>query len=403
MQPGDSHRIDVAAVRGDTPGVGHVIHLDNAGSSLPPAVVLGTQVRYLEEEASSGGYETSERHADDVAAVYDAIGALVGAHADEIALTSNATESWQLAFHSIRLAPGDRVLTGEAAYASNYIGYLHAARRTGATIEVVPSDGRGEIDVEMLESMIDDRVKLIALTHVPTNGGLVNPAAAVGALANQHQIPYLLDACQSVGQLVVDVDEIGCDFLAATGRKFLRGPRGTGFLYARRSILETTEPPFLDLHGAEWTDVDKFSMRADARRYENWEFNYAAVLGLGAAVRYATDVVGLALIEGRVRRLAADLRTALRTLPGVQVHDLGSDPCAIVTFTHVEVEAAIISERLSALGINTSITTPASTRIDATRRRLPEMVRVAPHYFNTEAELENLVAALGRLLADRPG
>ena len=402
MQPSDSNRIDLAAVRADTPGVGHVIHLDSAGSSLPPTVVLDTQVRYLEEEASAGGYETSERHTDDVVAVYDAIGALVGADTDEIALTSNATESWQLAFHSIRLAPGDRVLTGEAAYASNYIGYLHAARRTGATIEVVSSDGRGEIDVEMLESMIDDRVKLIALTHVPTNGGLVNPAATVGALANRHHIPYLLDACQSVGQLVVDVDEIGCDFLAATGRKFLRGPRGTGFLYARRSILEITEPPFLDLHGAEWIDVDNFSMRADARRYENWEFNYAAVLGLGAAIRYATDV-GLSLIEGRVRQLAADLRTALQTLPGVQVRDLGSDPCAIVTFTHAEVGASIISKRLSAAGMNTSITTPASTRIDATRRRLPEMVRVAPHYFNTEAELEKLVAALSQILADRPG
>lgn len=401
MQPSDSDHIDVDAVRADTPGIGHVVHLDNAGSSLPPAVVLDTQVRYLEEEASAGGYETSKRHIDDIAAVYDAIGALVGAHTDEIALTSNATESWQLAFHSIRLAPGDRVLTGEAAYASNYIGYLHAARRTGATIEVVPSDGRGEIDVEALDSMIDDRVKLIALTHVPTNGGLVNPAAAVGAVANRHQIPYLLDACQSLGQLVVDVDEIGCDFLTATGRKFLRGPRGTGFLYARRSILETTEPPFLDLHGAEWTDVDSFSIRSDARRYENWEFNYAAVLGLGAAVRYASDV-GMPLIEGRVRGLAADLRTALQTLPGLTVHDLGSDPCAIVTFTHVGVGAEVVSERLSALGINTSTTTPASTRIDATRRQLPEMVRVAPHYFNTEAELEKLVSALARLLADQP-
>ena len=388
--------IDIASVRADTPGVGHVAHLNNAGSSLPPAVVLETQREYLATEAVTGGYELKDARVEEVESVYDSIASLLGAQPDEIALTSNATESWQLAFHSIRLGPGDRILTSEASYASNFIGYLHAARRTGVTVEVAPSDPAGQVDVEGLESMIDGAVKLVALTHVPTNGGLVNPAAEVGAVARQHGIPYLLDACQSVGQLEVDVGAIGCDFLSATGRKFLRAPRGTGLLYASRSILETTEPPFLDLHGATWTTPGRYEVRSDARRYENWEFNYAAVLGLGAAVRYALDV-GMGPIERRVRRLGALLRNALATAPGIRIHDLGSDPCAIVTFSHPAIEASEFKTTLAEEGINVSYTTPASTLIDATSRSLPDMVRVSPHYYNDESELER-VAEVVRLM-----
>lgn len=395
----DPAGIDVEAARAETPGVHHVVHLNSAGSSLPPQEVIDTQIRYLEEEAVSGGYETSDGHAELVESVYGSIADLIGAQPDEIALTSNATESWQLAFHSVTLGLGDRILTGEASYASNYIGYLHAARRSGAVVDVVPSDENGEIDMGALESMIDGRVKLIGLTHVPTNGGLVNPAAAVGTVANRHGIPYLLDACQSVGQLSIDVDHIGCDFLSATGRKFLRGPRGTGFLFARRAILAQTEPPFLDLHGAEWTDLDSFLMRADARRYESWEFNYASVLGLGAAARYAMNI-GMSAIEARVRDLGARLRMALLEIPGVEVHDLGSDPCGIVTFSHPETQAAVISARLADERVNTSYTTPSATLVDATNRRLPDMVRVSPHYFNNDDDLELVVASIRRIVAE---
>jgi cysteine desulfurase/selenocysteine lyase len=401
MGPPASTEIDVAAVRADTPGVESVVHLDSAGASLPPRSVVETQIRYLREEAETGGYETSRRHADDIAAVYDSIARMIGADPGEIAVTSNATESWQLAFHSIPLGPGDRILTGEAAYASNFIGFLQAVRRHGASVEVVPSGHDGRTDVEALEAMVDDRVKLIALTHVPTNGGLVNPAAEIGAVARRHGIPYLLDECQAVGQMDVDVRTLGCDFLTATGRKFLRGPRGTGLLYARRSILDRTEPPFLDLRGADWPESDVYVVRADARRYENWEFNYAAVLGLGRAVDYAL-ALGMAAIETRVRSLAAGLRDRLATVPGVELHDLGPEPCAIVTFSHPDVEAAEIEAGLVDRRINVTITTPGSTRIDATRRRLPDMVRAAPHYFNTETECELLVDAVREMVSAGP-
>jgi cysteine desulfurase / selenocysteine lyase len=387
--------IDVDRARADTPGCEHVAHLNNAGAALPPTPVLDAVVEHLRREATIGGYEAAAERADRVERTYDAIAALVGCHRDEVAVVENATRAWDMAFYALRFAPGDRILTTHVEYASNYIALRQIADRTGATIEPIPDDESGQVDVDALAARLDARVKLVSLVHVPTQGGLVNPAAAVGRLTRAAGVPLLLDACQSAGQMPLDVGAIGCDMLSATGRKFLRGPRGTGFLYVRRELIERLEPPLLDLHAAEWLENGGYRIRSDARRFENWEGNVAAKIGLGVAVDYALEH-GLDAIRARVYALAAALRERLEAVAGATVHDLGRERCGIVTFSLAERPAKEVADALRAQRVNVSVSPRAYSRVDFARRGLPDIVRASVHYYNTEAELDRLVAALPR-------
>lgn len=394
---------DIDRARRDTPGSTRVAHLNNAGAALPPSPVTEAVIAHLRLEADIGGYEAADIAAEQIQATYQAIARLIGCEVDEVAVVENATRAWDMAFYAMSFRPGDRILTGRAEYASNVIAFLQVARRTGAVVEVVDDDEHGQLCVADLGRRLADGsgpVKLIALTHVPTHGGLVNPAEEVGALAREAGVPFLLDACQSVGQLPVDVQRIGCDLLSATGRKFLRGPRGTGFLYARRSVLDHVEPPFLDLRAATWTAPQRYEIRADARRFECWETNYAAKIGLGVAVDYTLSW-GLDAIETRITGLAEGLRERLPAVPGVRVHDQGRRRCGIVTFTLDGVPAQQVQRHLADSGVNTSVSYASSARWDLSRRGLPELVRASVHYYNTEDELDRLVNALHRPLTAR--
>jgi selenocysteine lyase/cysteine desulfurase len=324
--------------------------------------------------------------------VYTSVARLLNARPDEIALVENATVAWQMAFYALALTfkPGDRILTAEAEYAANYVAFLQIAQRSGIEIAVVPSDETGALDVAALERMIDGRVKLIAITWVPTNGGLANPAAEVGRIARAHNIPYLLDGCQAVGQMVVDVAALGCDMFSATGRKFLRGPRGSGFLYVKRELMLRLEPPIIDHFAADWVARDRYELRDDARRFENWENNYAARLGLGLAIDYALEI-GLSEIEARCRMLSGRLRDGLRAIPGATVRDLGANPSAIVSFTLDGIAAEDVVAKAAAANITIGASDPSSTRIDSERRALPVLVRGSPHYYNNEDEVDRLV------------
>jgi cysteine desulfurase / selenocysteine lyase len=388
--------IDIEQARRDTPATDTILHFNNAGAALMPLPVLQTQLHHLQLEADIGGYEAAAAEDDRIEAIYDSIAHLLNADRAEIALVENATVAWDMAFHSVGFAPGDRILTAEAEYESNHIAFLQVARRSGAVVDVVPSDGDGELDVEALERMIDRRVKLIAITHVATNGGMVNPVAEVGRIARAHGILYLLDACQSVGQMPIDVAAIGCDMLSTTGRKYLRGPRGTGFLYVRRDVLDRLEPPFLDLQSVTWVAPDRYEIRADARRFENWERNVAAQLGLGAAVDYALGW-GLDDIAARVETLAAALRRELADIPGVSMRDRGRRRCGIVTFTVEGKAPRDIVAALRQQHINCHSSGPSLPLLVAPERRLPGLVRASVHYYNNEAEVARFAAAVAAL------
>lgn len=389
--------LDIERLRRETPGCNEVIHFNNAGASLMPEPVVNAVISHLQREAEIGGYEAAAESAEMLEGVYDSAANFIGCTRDEIAVVENATRAWDMAFYSIPVRSGDTILTSECEYASNFISYLQVCKRTGANVRVIPSDEQGAISVEALKNAIDANVKLISLTHVPTNGGLVNPAAEVGRVARDAGVLFLLDACQSMGQIPIDVQEIGCHMLSATGRKYLRGPRGTGFLFVRKDILHTLEPPFLDLHAAAWTAPDRFEIRVDARRFENWETNCATKIGLGVAIEYAA-ALGVERIWERVGRLADDLRTRLAELPGVTVRDLGHVRCGIVSFSVEGRNPEDIKKRLEQARINVSVSPVRYTLLDMESRGLFDgVVRASVHYYNTEDEIACFVHELEKI------
>ncbi|MEX2618264.1 MAG: aminotransferase class V-fold PLP-dependent enzyme [Alphaproteobacteria bacterium] len=388
--------VDIHRARTDTPGCESVLHFNNAGAALSPAPVLETVIGHLRREAATGAYEAASEARDALSRAYVSAARLVGGAADEIAFIENATRAWDMAFYGFDWKPGDRILTAQSEYVSNYIAYLQVARRHGAEIVPVPDDADGQISIDALESLVDARTKLIAITHIPTNGGLVNPAADVGRVARAHGIPFLLDACQSIGQIPVNVDEIGCDMLSATGRKYLRGPRGTGFLWVRRNWIDRLEPPFLDLHAAEWTGPDSYAIRPDARRFENWESYVAGRLGLGAAIDYAL-ALGLPAIRDAIYARATRLRAGLSAIPDAVLRDKGREKCGIVSFTMETHEAEAVKQALAAQRINVTVSSRGSTLLDMTERGLETVVRASVHYYNTDAEVDRFCAAIESL------
>lgn len=393
--------LDVDSLRADTPGCTNVIHLNNAGSALPPAVVTDTVVAHLRREEQIGGYEAHAEAADRVTAVTESVATLVGARPDQIALVESATSAWDRAFLAMAFSgvfsDGGRILVSSSEYASNVIPFLQLAQSWNCEVEFIPDDAHGLLDVSALRQMLSAPTALVAINHCPSQNGLINDAAAVGAAIRESgsDAYYLVDACQSVGQLPVDVTEIGADFLSATGRKFLRGPRGTGFLYASDRALTSLEPLPLDLHSATWTSQG-YVMQPGARHFESWEKSYAGLLGLGAAVDYAL-ACGIDELRARISYLAELTRSALTEIPAVRVRDRGGDPSVrsgIVTFTVDDVPAADVVQHIRAAGINVSLSTPDYARVDFETHGIEGLVRVSPHAYNTEDEVDRLVTSL---------
>jgi selenocysteine lyase/cysteine desulfurase len=401
--PGESAEItaeELARLRAETAGAERQIFLNNAGASLPPRRVVERVVDHLLLEEQIGGYEAADLAALEHARVYELVAELLGARPDEIALTESATRAWQMAFYSFDFRPGDRILTAENEYASNYLSMLQQARRGGAEIVVVPSEPGGVLDLEALErTLAGGRIRLLALTHVATNCGLVQPARQAGELARRHGVPFLLDACQSAGQMQLDVSALGCDMLSATGRKYLRGPRGTGFLYVRRGLLRRLEPPVIDMDSARWTAADRYQLAPDGKRFEQWESNFAARLGLGAAVEYALNL-GLGRVERRVTELAWFLRRGLERIPGVTVWEKRGPQSGIVAFTHAAMPPALLVEWLRRQGVAVRLSPAEATRLDMEARGLEAVVRASVHYYNTHEEIERFCELLSE--AARP-
>jgi len=390
--------LDIDRLRADTPGCEHVLHFNNAGAGLMPQPVLDALQGHIVHESLIGGYEAHHAAKEAYDDTYTAIAELIGAKPDEIALVENATRAWDQVFYGMPFKRGDRIITAHASYASNYLAMLQQKKRYGIEIDVIGNDEHGQVDITELEASITERTRLICLTHIPTNGGLINPAQEVGRIARKHDVPYLLDACQSAGQTDINVERIQCDFLSSTGRKYLRGPRGTGFLYVRTEALDLIEPPFLDLHAAEWVGRNTYKMAPGAKRFENWEGFVAGKIALGSAVRYLLEL-GPDDVYARIAEIAALLRSRLSHIDGITVHDLGLRKGGIVTFSHNKTDVRRIKIALDQAGMNTNLAVPKWARLDAEARGLPIMIRASVHAYNTEEEVEAFTEAVRRIAA----
>ncbi len=391
---------DLARWRSDTPNCTSLVHLNNAGAALVPRPVRDAILGHLALEEELGGYEAAEAQIEPIRRAYADVASLLGAGAHNIALVQNSTVAFAQAISAFDLAPGDIIVTSRSDYASNQIMYLSLARRRGVEVVRAPDAPEGGVDPEAVRHLLARRrPALVALTWIPTNSGLVQPVEAVGRICREADVPYLIDGCQAVGQMPVDVGRLHCDYLAATARKFLRGPRGLGFLYVSDRMLDAGAHPLLvDMHGATWTDSNEFELTPDARRFETWEFAHALVLGLGAAAQYAA-AVGLETARDRAWELADYARTRLATVPGVRVLDRGPELCAIVTIAVAGHDTTAIKLELRRRGINTSSPTREDAVIDMDEKRVESALRISPHYYNTNEEIDTAVEALEEIVS----
>jgi selenocysteine lyase/cysteine desulfurase len=391
--------LNIARLRSDTPGCQQRIHLNNAGAALMPAAVVQAIQDHITLESRIGGYEAADARQDAILAAYRSVADLIGAQARNIAFTENATAAFALALSSVPFAPGDVIVTTRNDYASTQIQLLSLQARLGVRILRAPDRSAGGVDVQAMAELIRrHRVRLVCVTHIPTNSGLVQDVRAIGSVCRDAGVLYLIDACQSIGQLPLDVAALGCDFLSASARKYLRGPRGAGFLYVSdRALDQGLEPLFIDMRGADWIAEDRYRAVTDAKRFENWESAWALVLATGEAARYAR-LVGMQAISQRVSMLGQRLREQLGSINRVRILDRGSELCGIVSVAIDGRDPGELVTALRARGINTSAQHREYALLDFDDKRVTSLLRISPHYYNTEEEIDQAVAAIRELL-----
>jgi cysteine desulfurase / selenocysteine lyase len=384
---------EIQKFRIDTRGTTEWTHFNNAGASLPPNEVVETVIRYLNEEASLGGYEMEHQYKEQLDNVYQLIARLIHAEKDEVAIVENASMAWGLAFNGIEFQKGEVIITSEMEYVTNLLGFINAEQTQGIQIKVIPNDEDGDFSLQALEEAITPQTRLIAITHIASTAGAVLPVVEIGKIARKHNILYLVDACQTVGQVPINVKEIGCDILSATGRKYLRAPRGTGFLYVRKEIQDSFKILFMDGHTAQLINENAFEIRKDARRFELFEKNRALTLGLGKAIEYVLDI-GMGRIWQRIQFLAGVMRRQLGDIDGITVHDNGKQKSGIVTFSVSGIGSSHVKSELAEKKIHVSVGLAKSTLIYMNRNSLSTVVRASIHYYNTEEEINRTCEAL---------
>jgi cysteine desulfurase / selenocysteine lyase len=394
-------------LRDDTLGCKQFLHLNNAGASMQPHQVVRAVIHYLEQEELIGGYELATNEAEKLNDFYSQAAKLLNASPDEIAFFDSATRAWLAALDSLNLQANDSIIICDNDYGSNEMAY-QKLKAKGVEIRQAATDKHGNLNLDDLVKQIDPSTKLLAFNHIPSCNGIINPVEKIGALANKHNVIFLLDACQSLGHLPIDVKQIGCHMLSATGRKYLRAPRGTGLLYVDKALLLKLTPKHLDIHGASMQSnvvaeslfEQKVQPVASAIRYELFEQNMALKRGITEALSYA-NALDLAQTFAHIQTLAMMLREGLSKLDGFKVTDLGNAPSnmsGIVCCYHEQIPSAKIKLLLAEQHIHCSTSLPDSGYQLFAKHQWPELVRFSIHYYNTEQEIEHLIIRLTALI-----
>ncbi|WP_461146349.1 aminotransferase class V-fold PLP-dependent enzyme [Spirosoma pulveris] len=388
----------ISRLRADTPGCYETLFLNNAGASLMPQPVVAAMQEYLQQETQLGGYEVERLMKDQIESFYEETARFLNTKPGNIAYAYSATDATIQALSAIRFRPGDTILTTTNDYISNQLMFLSMQQRLGIRLLRLNDLPNGDPDLTHAEELIRaHRPVLIAMTHIPTNSGLVLPAEEMGKLCRKYGIWYLLDAAQSVGQLPIDVTRIQADFLVATGRKFLRGPRNTGFLYVSDRVLEAgLAPLFIDRRAAAWTGPDTYSLLPGARQFEPQEISLLTV-GLAEAIRYVNKI-GMEAIVQQNQLLMHRLRTGLAKLDGLALLDEGSRLSNILTFHTPREPLSALEASLRRERVIFTVQYSGGALIDFRRKGVDWLVRLSPHYFNTLDEMDEVVDVIARFL-----
>ncbi|MFZ6779849.1 aminotransferase class V-fold PLP-dependent enzyme [Undibacterium sp. Ji83W] len=387
----------LAQLRAQTPGIDRGTHLNHAGASLLPQAALQAIHAHLDLEAQVGPMEAALLVADRLQALREDAATLINANCDEIALMNSGSSAFGNVFAAMpRLRQGDRILVGRQEWGGNLANYQRAAQLAGARVETIPCHADGSVDANALTQMIDKHVRLISLTWLPANSGLINDAAAVGEVAAAAGVSYIIDAGQALGQVPVDVKALQCDVLKSAGRKHLRGPRGTALLYVRKSFLDKLEPAWVDVSSAPIAE-DEVHLRNDARRFETSEAAVALQLGLAKSVKLALNM-GVANLGAVSAALAKACRERLASIPAISLHDLGEgEQSGIVSFNLRGHDAMALKNTLAQQRIYIGANGVPYTPLDMQARGLHSIARASFSYLNTEDDVEILARALEAL------
>jgi selenocysteine lyase/cysteine desulfurase len=396
---------EILAFRNETNGCKNVIHLNNAGSGLMPNIVTKVQLDHIKLESEIGGYEAAAFMAKEVNNFYTQCAKLFNCKPSNIAFTASATDAYTRALSSIPFKAGDIILTDNDDFVSNQIQFLSLQKRLGVKIVRINNAIIGGVDLNDLEEKLKKlQPKLLAITHIPTNSGLVQPVLEIAKIYENYiqqqgdKTWYILDACQSAGQMQLDVIDLKCDFLSITCRKFLRGPRGTGALFISDKALEAgLEPMFIDMRGAEWKQKDEYQQQPTAIRFEDWEFAYSTVLGTASAIEYCLNI-GEARIWEQVKFLSGNLRNQLLRINRVKVLDKGPEVGGLVTFHVQGSEPRYIVSELLKRKINVVPSFRAFGIIDFDEKGVEWAIRASPHYYNTMEELDIFIQSIHEII-----